>query len=176
MKILIATKNAGKIEGAKRAFAKYYKNFEIIGVPVESDVSDEPVNDEICLGARNRIKNLKKYALENNIETDFYISIESGITNRLGDWIIINVAMIEDKNGLESLGTSSGFPVPKRYVDEIIEKDLGKLMDRIFNQSELRKGKGGISFLTHDVVTRYDLTEQAFIMCLTKYINNDIWR
>lgn len=176
MKILIATKNPGKVEGAKRAFSKYYNDFEVIGLPVDSDVSDEPVNDEICLGARNRVKNLKEYAKENNIEADFYISIESGITDKLGDWMIINVAVIEDKNGIESIGTSSGFPVPSKYVDEIINTDLGKLMDKIFNQSEIRKGKGGIAFLTHDIVSRYDLTEQAFIMCLTKYINNDIWQ
>ena len=63
MKILIATKNPGKIEGAKRAFSKYFDGFEIIGVPVSSDVSDEPVNDEILQGAKNRVKNLKKHGM-----------------------------------------------------------------------------------------------------------------
>ena len=38
MKILIATKNPGKIEGAKRAFSKYFDDFEITGIPVSSDV------------------------------------------------------------------------------------------------------------------------------------------
>lgn len=176
MKILIATKNPGKIEGAKRAFSKYFDGFEIIGVPVSSDVSDEPVNDEIYQGARNRVNNLKKYAKENNIDTDYYISIESGITNNLGRWAIINIALIEDNNGYESFGTSSAFPVPDKYVDKIISTDLGKVMDNLFNQNELRKGKGGVSFLTHNVISRYDLTEQAFVMCLTQYINGDIWR
>ena len=75
MKILIATKNPGKIEGAKRAFSKYFDDFEIIGIPVSSDVSDEPVNEEIYQGAKNRVNNLKKYAKENNIDIDYYISI-----------------------------------------------------------------------------------------------------
>ncbi len=176
MKILIATKNPGKIEGAKRAFSKYFDNFEIEGISVSSDVSDEPVNDEIYQGAKNRVSNLKKYAKENSIYADYYISIESGITNQLGRWIIINIAIIEDKNGYESFGTSSGFPVPDKYVDEIIKTDLGKVMDNLFNKSELRKGKGGIAFLTHDIISRYDLTEQAFVMCLTQYINDNIWR
>ena len=50
MKILIATKNPGKIEGAKRAFSNYFDNIIVEGVPVPSDVSEEPVNDELYNG------------------------------------------------------------------------------------------------------------------------------
>ena len=49
-------------------------------------------------------------------------------------------------------------------------------MDRIFKGKELGKGKGGISFLTKDEVTRIDLTRNAFIMALTRFINEDIWK
>ena len=79
MKILIATKNPGKIEGAKRAFANYFKDVNIEGIPVSSDVSEEPVNDELYNGSNNRVQNLKKYAKENNIDADYFIAIESGI-------------------------------------------------------------------------------------------------
>ena len=47
MKVLIATKNQGKIEGATKALQNYFDNIEIIGIPVESNVSEQPVNDEI---------------------------------------------------------------------------------------------------------------------------------
>ncbi len=40
MKILIATKNQGKIEGARKALEHYFKDVEIMGIPVESDVPD----------------------------------------------------------------------------------------------------------------------------------------
>ena len=36
MKILMGTKNPGKIEGARRAFEKYFDNSEIEGICVES--------------------------------------------------------------------------------------------------------------------------------------------
>ena len=62
MKILIGTKNPGKIEGTKRAFEKYFKDIEIEGILVHSNVPDQPVNEEIFQGAKNRVKNLKKYA------------------------------------------------------------------------------------------------------------------
>ena len=174
MKALIGTKNPGKIEGATLAFKNYFDDFEIEGIQVSSDVSEEPVNNEIYEGARNRVNNLMTYAKDNNIYAEYYLGIESGITNLLGQWVIINVAVIKDKNNYESWGTSSAFPVPNKYVDEIISTDLGKVMDRIFEQNDLRSSKGGISFLTNGVINRIDLTKDAFIMALTQHIN-EVW-
>ena len=176
MNILMGTKNPGKIEGARQAFEKYFDSVEIEGISVESEVGNQPVNEEILQGAKNRVKNLKKYAIKNNIQVDFYVSSEAGITNSLGEWIDINAVIIEDRNGFQSFGTSQGFPIPDKYIDEIKETELGKVMDRIFKGKELGKGKGGISFLTKDEVTRIDLTRNAFIMALTRFINEDLWK
>lgn len=176
MKVLIGTRNPGKIEGARKAFEPYFENIEIEGIPVESGVGEEPLNDEIYKGAKTRVNNLVKYAKENNIDADFFIAVESGITNLLGKWCIIQIAVIEDKNGHESFGTCPGFPVPDKYVDEIINTDLGKLMDRIFKENALRYSVGGIAFLTKNAVTRIDMTKEAFIMALTEFINGDIWK
>lgn len=176
MKVLIGTRNPGKIEGARQAFEKYFDNFEIQGIPVNSDVGDQPVNEEILQGAKNRVKNLKEYAKDNNIKADYFVSSEAGITNLLGEWIDINCVVIENIEGLQSVGTSQGFPIPDKYIDEIKATELGKVMDKIFSGKELGKGKGGISFLTKNVVSRIDLTRNAFVMALTKHINGDVWR
>ena len=176
MKILMGTKNPGKIEGARQAFEKYFDSVEIEGISVESNVGAQPVNEEILQGAKNRIKNLKKYANTNNIKADFYIASEAGITNLLGEWIDINAVIIEDSKGFQSIGTSQGFPIPDKYIEELKQTELGKVMDRLFSGKELGKGKGGISFLTKDEITRIDLTRNAFIMALTRFINEDIWK
>ena len=176
MKILMGTKNPGKIEGEKQAFEKYFDNVEIEGIPVSSNVGDQPINEEILKGAKNRVKNLREYAINNNIEADFYVSSEAGITNLLGDWIDINAVVIEDAKGFQSVGTSQGFPIPNKYIDEIKETELGKVMDKIFSGKELGKGKVGISLLTKNEVSRIDLTRNAFIMALTSHINEDIWK
>ena len=173
MKVLIGTKNPGKIEGAKKALEKFFENIEIEGINVSSDVGDEPLNKEIYEGARNRVNNLLNYAAKNKIDADYFLGIESGITNLLGKWVIINVAVIKDKDGYESWGTSPGFPVPDKYVDEIIKTDLGKVMDSIFEKNDLRSSIGGVSYLTKENITRIDLTEDAFIMALTQFVNNN---
>lgn len=177
MKVLIGTKNQGKIEGAKRALLKYFNDIEIQGIPVESNVSEQPVNDEIYIGAKNRVKNLKKYAKENNMEADLYLSIESGINNLLGRWMITNIAVIEDNNDFESYGSSPSFPVPERLVQEIINTDLSHVMNKIFEKDDERHNRGGgIQLLSHNEVSRIDCTEMAFVMALTKFINEDRWR
>ena len=124
MKILMGTKNPGKIEGARQAFEKYFDNIDIEGIAVESNVGAQPVNEEILQGAKNRIKNLKKYANNNNIKADFYIASEAGITNLLGEWIDINAVVIEDSKGFQSIGTSQGFPIPDKYIEEIKQTEL----------------------------------------------------
>lgn len=175
MKILIGSKNNAKIEAARRAFEMYFKDVEVMGIPVESNVSEEPMNMEITDGAKNRVINLVKYAKENNIEADYFCAIESGITNLFGDWEIVNVAAMEDKNGKKSFGTSVGFPVPERYVEDIIATNLGKVMDSIFGDASNPTQKGGVSLLTKDAISRIDISRDAFIMCLTKYINGNKW-
>lgn len=80
MEILMRTKNPGKIEGAKQAFEKYFHNVEIEGIPVSSNVGDQPINEEILQGAKNRVKNLREYAISNNIQADFYVSSKAGIS------------------------------------------------------------------------------------------------
>lgn len=176
MKVFIATKNQGKIEGAKRALANYYKDIEIEGIPVPSDVGEQPVNDEIYKGVKNRVKNLKAYCKENNKEADFYLAIESGIHNFFGEWMITSIAVIEDNNNFQSYGASASFPIPDRLVQNVINTDLSKVMNQIFSEDEQRHNKGGgIQLLTHDVISRIDLTQNAFIMALTKYINGNKW-
>ena len=113
MKVLIGTNNKGKVEGAKQAFEKFYENVEVVGISVNSGVSDEPVNDEIYQGASNRVNHLIKYAEDNNVGADFFIGVESGITNKLGKWCIIQIAGIKDKNGYKyeegATWTTDGF-------------------------------------------------------------------
>ena len=176
MKVLIGTKNPGKIEGAQRAFKHYFNDVEVIGIKAESNVSEQPVGKETLLGAMNRVNNLMKYAKENNISADYFVAVESGITEDLGFWAITNVAVIKNSNGEVGIGSSGSFPVPNKYVKTIINESLAPVMDKLFNESNLRSSGGGIALLTHDVITRIDLNTHAFIMALTPFINNDLWK
>ena len=118
-----------------------------------------------------------QYAKDNNIDADMYLAIESGINNLLGSWVITNIALIENNDGYESFGTSPSFPVPNRLVDEIINTDLNQVMNKLFLKDDERHNKGGgIQLLSHNNVSRIDLTEMAFLMALTKFVNGETWK
>lgn len=177
MKVLIATKNKAKIEGARRAFEKIFKQVEIEGVSVSSDVSEQPINQETLQGAKNRVENLKRFALDNDIsDIEFFVSIESGLVDVYGNWMIVNFAVVENKSGLISVSTSPAFPVPERLIGKIKNVGLGDVMDEIFGEKDLHVKGGGIQLLTGGVVSRIDLTELAFVMALTKFVNGENWR
>jgi len=141
MKVIIASKNGAKIEGAKRALLCFFKDVEIQGISANSEVGEQPVNENVYIGAKNRIKNLKAYCKENNIQADLYLSVESGISNVFGQWMITNIAAIEDNNGFESSGTGPSFPVPDRYVKDIIDTDLSEVTNKIFGKDDDRRNK-----------------------------------
>lgn len=175
MKVLIGTKNPGKIEGAKRALSKYFKNFEIEGVKVKSNVNEQPVGIETYQGAVNRVNNLVAYAKQHNIHADMFMSVESGMTSELGFWAITNIAVIKNADGQMGVGSSGSFPVPHKYVEQIKTETLGTVMDKIFNESDLRSSTGGIGMLTREAITRIDLTAEAFTMAITPFINEN-WK
>ena len=175
IKILIGSNNKAKIEGAKLAFEKYFSNFEIIGKDISSGVNAQPINDEILLGARNRIKGLKELNLK---DIDFYISSEAGLVN-IGDlYVNINLGVIEDINGYESIGTSQGFMIPKNKVELVKNKSLGIVMDEICNGVNLNKDKGGIYFLSLGEVNRIQLVKDSFILALVPFLeqNKNKWK
>lgn len=175
LKILIATKNPGKIKAVSLGLDKYYDNYTIDGVSVLSDVSDQPVNEDIYKGAVNRCHNLRKYALDNNIEADFYIAVEGGITNLLGSWVNLNIVYIEDKEGNKSTGISQGYPFPEKYLDEILESEFGKVMDKYLSLSNSGQENGPEYIFSKGNLSRIDLIKDATIFALTKFVNKDIW-
>lgn len=90
--------------------------------------------------------------------------------------MITNIAVIEDDDSFESYGTSPSFPIPERLVQDTINTDLSQVMNNVFEKDSERHNKGGgIQLLTHDKISRIDLTEYAFVMVLTKYINGEKW-
>lgn len=172
MNIVITTKNIDKIEGAKCAFSKFFNDFQLVGIKSHSNVDEQPINEAVFNGAKNRILNFKKEN-SNNLNYDYFVSVESGLINILGNWQFCSVAVIEDKTGYQSIGLSQSFPIPDSLVKDTISFGLGEVIQRIFN---VKPNRGGtISLLTKENVTRKDLTEQAVVMALTKFINKQ-WK
>ena len=175
MKILVGSTNDAKLLGIKEAFLRYYNDIEVSGVKCDSQVPDEPVNEDIYLGACNRVKNLKSYAMSNSLEADYFVAVETGLMVLAGKWYNVSIAVIEDNESFHSYGLSPAYPVPNDLVEEIKSKDLAQVINRVFEVDSTRPHtQGGVALLTGGITTRVDLTRDATIMALIP-LNCDKW-
>lgn len=178
LSLVIATENPGKIQGAKEAFGTYFPNFniEIRGCKVVSDAPEQPFYDEILQSARGRVD----FLLKNNDfkDVDYYLASEAGIIKILDKYININLALVRDKNGYESVGISQGFMIPENLINDVKEQSLGKVLDRLLNAKDLSKNLGGIYNLSGGIINRVDLVKNSFITALVPFLekNKNIWK
>lgn len=126
MKIAIGTKSEDKIKGVIEAFLDFYKikadELEVFYQSVNSRVPDQPYNEEIYIGAKNRVQALKE--IFKNERIDYYIACETGIEDFNGDYFNIQVVCVENKNGQQLMGKSSGWQIPTKAIEKIKQTDL----------------------------------------------------
>ena len=160
MKIAIATTSPTKIKGVLEAFRSCFPEIEIEieSKGVDSGVGIQPVEDDVFIGAENRLNELKS----NIISSDYYISCESGLLKQYNKYYNAQVVLIE-KDNIRKFGISPAFPIPDEYLEEIINTELRNVFDKIFD------GKGGVSILTHYQTNRVDLIKYSTMMALSGF-------
>lgn len=160
IKILVPTQKQLKIEAIASAFRKSFPEDEIIisSIPSFSDVPRQPSNNDVFVGAVNRICNSKDFLEE---DFDYIVSCEGGLINQFGKWFNIQVVVLEDKNGNRFSGLSSGFEVPEKYVPMALETSIRVVMDEVFGLENNHDFlPGGRSF-------RKQLIEEATTMAIS---------
>ena len=115
MNILLGTTSELKKTALEQVLNQYklslqkFQPYEIVCFDVESLVPDTPYGDQAAQGAINRARTL--YKMHRN-EGEFFVGLESGLVKRQGTLFEECWCCIRDKNGKETLGYSSGLPLP----------------------------------------------------------------
>jgi len=78
MKVLAGSRNPVKLEATKEAFSKYFDAVEVVGIGVNSKVSNQPVEDETFAGARNRAFELKRINEDRDFNAEFFVALKAG--------------------------------------------------------------------------------------------------
>uniref|UniRef100_A0A6C0H754 inosine/xanthosine triphosphatase n=1 Tax=viral metagenome TaxID=1070528 RepID=A0A6C0H754_9ZZZZ len=83
--IYLASLNQNKKNAVYDVFKEHFINNQIIlhCVNVDSNVSQQPFDNETYHGAKNRINNLYDHVLQNNLEYNYLVSIENGVMTDL---------------------------------------------------------------------------------------------
>ncbi len=173
MRILVASKNKSKIEGTSSAFKKYFQNEIIVdGVPSESNVSEQPFNEDVIKGARNRVQYIKDHASDSY---DYFVALESGCIRIYDKDYFVTYAIVNNGDK-QSEGMSAGFTLSDELVKKISDSNLQNVMHEYFNKSAQDYEGGTVGLITENIIVRADLCEQAVVLALTKFINLPLWQ
>ncbi|MBN1971102.1 MAG: inosine/xanthosine triphosphatase [Candidatus Delongbacteria bacterium] len=174
MKIIVSSKNPVKINATLNGFMEVFPKevFEIEGVSVPSDVSDQPMNEEETYqGALNRAGN----AYKDFPEADYWVGIEGGIEKKNSEMMTFAWVYIKSKK-LEGKGRSASFFLPPEIVSLINQgKELGDADDIVFGKSNSKQKNGAVGILTGDLITRESLYIPAVIMALIPFKNETLY-
>ncbi len=176
MNVLVGSKNPVKIDSVTKAFSLYFKNISVLGVDVNSNVSAQPVNEKTFKGAKNRCLELINYAKQNNLDVDYFVGIEGGISLIHDVWFSYGCVCIANKEQNFGFGTSPMFMLPNNIIDRLLNgEELGLVMDDLFNHNNSKQSLGAIGILSNGVMNRTDLYYYGVITALIPFINNSLF-
>ena len=169
----MASKNPVKMDAVKDALSVFLNDeIDLLGVSVESGVSDQPMSDaETLLGAETRIKN----AQNQFSGFDFYVGIEGGVEETVSGlmafaWIVISNV---EKTGK---ARTASFFLPSEVAKLVHQgMELGDADDIVFSKSNSKQQNGAVGLLTNDAITRKSLYEPAVQLAFISFLNPELY-
>ncbi len=173
-KVVVSSLNPVKLEAVQNGFLRlfHHDNFEFIKINVDSGVSDQPMTDmESRNGALNRALNARMVIPDG----DFWVGVEGGCDYLDGDMVAFAWIVVQGSENRGSARTAL-FRLPKE-VQRLVESglELGLADDEVFGEENSKQNSGAVGLLTGDVVTRTSLYEQAVILALIPFKNQDLY-
>ena len=164
MKVAIISNDDVKIKAISRAFEEFFsEKCEVKAVANPSEVSKQPINDEIFNVALTRVCETEEM-IKDDFECDYIVSAESGIIERSHIFFNFQVICIWNCNRpMFAFGISSGLPIQAKYSNEIKETSANEVMDKLF------EGKEVVSYLSKGIFSREKMLYDATIMALTHF-------
>lgn len=175
MKVAIGTKNPAKINAVERGFLTMWPDtqFEFVGVPVESGVSDQPMSDEEGIkGATTRATS----ALQEQSDADFGVGLEGSIRKTNDTWFATAWIVVVDKSGKKGVGAAPTVMIPQKLAGQMLAgEEMKVVIDRHFKIKDSGKKEGFFGIMTNNKITRSDGYKYAVINALAPFIHEDLF-
>lgn len=171
--IWVASTNPVKIEAARQAFHQVFPEVEwsCQGQSVPSGIPDQPIGiGQTLEGAVNRVEELKKL----DIPADYYVGMEGGISEEVGDYYAFAWMFVESKAGIKGKSMTGFFLLPPPIVDLLEEGlELGHAMDKIFYLENTKQKGGAVGLLTSDLIDRTQYYVHAMVLALIPFLKTE---
>lgn len=173
MIVAVGTTNPAKLDGIKRAFAKFFDDLEVRPVNSSSVAKAQPRGlEEMTEGAVARAK----FALS-KAGGDFGVGVEAGIFTISGVFFDAQQAAIAGRSGKVSLGHSAGYMLPREAMENLFRdgKELEEWAEVVSGISQVGDKGGLIQHLTKGRMTRAELTEQCVTTALVPWLHRGVY-
>ena len=176
MKVLVGSENPTKIESVRQSFLNFSESLEVEGILVDTGVSEQPINNEVFEGAKNRAESVKKVNDEQSLGATFFIGIEGGALKFHDRWFSLNVIYILDEQNRGSFGTTGLYELPGVVSkDLLVGKDFGLIIGELANDHSTVLEYGTIGLLTDGKIDRLQNQVQGIAMALIPFINENLY-
>ncbi|MCH1772256.1 MULTISPECIES: DUF84 family protein [Metallosphaera] len=160
MLVCVGSTNPVKLEAVRDAIKEIGKEWEVKGVQVSSNVSEQPWCNETLVGARNRAIN----ALIQD-GCDVGVGIEGGVCWER-ERIVAFAAIYVVNREKENFSYSPAFTLSNELAKLVIRgKELGEATDIVYGKTNTKHGEGAVGMLTR-IVDRKRLYKDAVILAL----------
>ena len=166
---VIGSVNRSKVIGAVKALKKLgISNYKAVKIKT---LREQPMDMYETIS-------LALYRAEKAIEYegDIGIGIEGGIFFNLGYPIEGQVAVVIDKNYSVALGFSSLFPLPIHYMQLLMKRSLGDIMEIETGLKNIGSLYGAIGYLTNGAITRVMLSYESVLMAPLPFMKREFYR
>lgn len=171
--IIVGSKNPVKINAAKHIFTQFFSDhiIDCTGVNALSGVPEQPIGEEETrIGAQNRIEYCKQH-----YQADYYVSMEGGAALFSYGAATFAYVVIDDTAN-QVVGRSSNLPLPRVLYDALLNgEELGDVMDRAFNTTNIKQKGGAIGLLTNNHATRESTYTQALTLAMAPFLHSNLY-
>jgi inosine/xanthosine triphosphatase len=176
IKIIVGSENPVKISAVYFGFKKFFEEFDVLSRKADSGVAQQPFENDTFTGAENRAESLRKLNHSENLEADYFVGIEGGISRIFERWFAFGCICIKNRSGRTAFGTSPHFELPESMIEKIRNgKELGEVIDDISNSENTKRKEGAIGYFTNGVMNREELYKCGVITALIPFINSKLY-
>ena len=170
--------NPIKIAAVKQAFETAFspEKIECTGQHAPSGVSDQPMgSEETRIGAENRVAYCRQKDEQADQRADYYVAMEGGVDNFSYGPATFAYVAIANHDKL-SIGRGASLPLPNKVYSQLQSgKELGDVMDDLFNVVNIKQKGGAIALLTKGHATREGNYTEALLLALVPFLNEALF-
>jgi inosine/xanthosine triphosphatase len=167
--VAIGSRNPAKTLGTRKVFSMVFPSSRFVDVDTSSVVKAQPIGiEEVVQGASKRAH----FAL-GMAKADFGVGVEAGVLLTGDAHVNLQAAFIVDKNANSGLGLSSGFLIPKSFIDKMKREgtELDRYSHELTGAVKITEEEGIVYHLTGGRTSRLQMTEQSVGMALIPWLN-----